>query len=218
MKETIKSSRTLGYLEKIYRQLNIDFFNGELEDCTITVQSTPRAYGHVTCSKVWKVKDSNRYELNIGAGTLNRPIESVVSTMLHEMVHIYNLMHDIQDCSRENTYHNKKFKEKAESVGLIIDYDKRIGWSVTSPSDALILYICDKGWNDIMMNRGESAYTGIGGGNPTAGTATPPALKIRKPSSTRKYICPNCGMSVRATRDVRIMCVDCMEIMEKVED
>ncbi len=219
MKETVKSSRTLGYLEKIYRQLNNDFFNGELEDCTITVQSTPRAYGHVTCGKVWKVKDSNRYELNIGAGTLDRPIESVVSTMLHEMVHIYNLMNDIQDCSRGNTYHNKKFKEKAESVGLIIEYDARIGWSITSPSDDLILYICEQGWSDIMMNRGEfgmrNGVSGTGGASGTSGTNAP---KTRKPSSTRKYICPCCKMSVRATKEVRIMCVDCMEVMIKAED
>ncbi len=39
----------------------------------------------------------------------------------------------------------------------------------------------------------------------------------RKPSSTRKYICPHCGMSVRATKEVRIMCVDCMEVMEKAD-
>lgn len=91
MKETVKISRAVGYLEKMYRQLNIDKFNGELETPIITIQSTPRSYGHVTCGKVWKRKDDSAYELNIGAGTLDRPIENVVSTLLHEMVHIYNL-------------------------------------------------------------------------------------------------------------------------------
>lgn len=216
MKETIKTSRTCGYLEKIYRQLNTDFFGGELEDCVITVQSTPRAYGHVTCGKVWRRKDNNSYELNIGAGTLARPIENVVATMLHEMVHVYNLMNGIQDCSRGNTYHNKRFKEKAESVGLIIEYDSRIGWSITSPSDDLILYICEQGWSDILMNRQEglSYLTGGSNGGSSSGTSPRPTSP-KKPSSTRKYICPKCGMSVRATRDVRIMCIDCMEIMEK---
>ena len=89
MKETVKTSRVSGYLEKMYRQLNADKFNNELEEPVITIQSTPRAYGHVTCGKVWKSKDSERYELNIGAGTLDRPIENVVSTLLHEMVHRY---------------------------------------------------------------------------------------------------------------------------------
>ena len=187
MKELVKTSRVTGYLEKIYRQLNIDKFNGELEEPIITIMSTPRAYGHVTCGKVWKSKDSRRYELNIGAGTLNRPIENVVSTLLHEMVHIYHLQNDIQDTSRGNTYHNKKFKEKAESVGLVIDYDKKIGFSVTSPSDALILYIAEQGWNDILINRDELTRitTGPVAGN---GNLAPDNPLARKPSSTRKYI------------------------------
>lgn len=215
MKELVKSSRVTGYLEKIFRQLNIDKFNGELEEPVITVMSTPRAYGHVTCAKVWKSKDTYRYELNIGAGTLNRRIEDVVSTMLHEMVHIYHLQNGIQDCSRGNTYHNKKFKEKAESVGLIIDYDKRIGYSVTSPSDELILYIASYGWGDILINRTELKFTKTG---PVAGAngTSPDGEKIRKPSSTRKYQCPDCGNSVRATKMVYIICGDCKKTMEVV--
>lgn len=60
MKETIKTSRTAGYLEKIFRALNSDWFGGELEEPIITIQSTPRAYGHVTVSKIWKSKGDDR--------------------------------------------------------------------------------------------------------------------------------------------------------------
>lgn len=217
MKETVKCSRAIGYLEKMYRQLNKDYFNGELEEPIITIMSTPRAYGHVTCGRVWKAKDREQYELNIGAGTLDRPIENVVSTLLHEMVHIFHLQNDIQDTSRGNTYHNKKFKEKAESVGLIIDHDPRIGFSVTSPSDGLILYICEQGWNDIMLNRNEYTRIFIGVGTAAGSSGVPVQPPARKPSSTRKYICPKCKMSVRATRDVNILCGDCMEKMEVVK-
>ena len=31
----------------------------------------------------------------------------------------------------------------------------------------------------------------------------------RKPSSTRKLICLNCGMSIRATKDVYVLCGKC---------
>jgi len=34
-------------------------------------------------------------------------------------------------------------------------------------------------------------------------------IQVKKPSSTRKYVCPKCGLSVRATKAVRIACVDC---------
>ena len=36
---------------------------------------------------------------------------------------------------------------------------------------------------------------------------------IKKPSSTRKYVCQCCGNSVRATKDVNIICADCNEQM-----
>lgn len=215
MKELVKISRVSGMLEKMYRQLNQDKFNGELEDPIITIQSTPRAYGHVTCGKVWKSKDVARYELNIGAGTLDRPIENVVSTLLHEMVHIYHLMNNIQDCSRGGTYHNRKFKEKAESVGLIINKDSRIGWSLTEPSEELIEYIISQGWTDILINRQESIRIGgVSGGSSGDSSGHKPT---RKPSSTRKYICPCCGNSVRATKEINIICGDCMKQMVKEE-
>lgn len=211
MKELVKYSRVTGYLEKMYRELNKDKFNGELEEPVITIQSTPRAYGHVTVGKVWQVEKQDteyRYELNIGAGTLDRPIENVVSTLLHEMVHIYHLQNGIQDCSRGGTYHNKKFKEKAESIGLIIDYDKKIGWSITSPSEELIEYIISKDWQDIRINRNE--YCGLAGTGKT-GKGTSSGDTGKKASSTRKYICPCCGASVRATRTLSIVCGECAD-------
>lgn len=216
MKELVKYSRVCGYLEKIYRQLNQDKFDGKLEEAVITIQSTPRAYGHVSCAKVWRKKDESCYELNIGAGTINRPIENVVATMLHEMVHIYNMMHDIQDCSRGNTYHNKRFKVKAESVGLVIEHDTSIGWSITSPSEELLNYIIEQGWKDILIGRVDSIRLG-GRGRGSGSSGSDGDEVTKRPSSTRKYACPCCGMSVRATREVRIICVDCSELMKKVD-
>lgn len=218
MKETVKISRTVGYFEKIYRALNADKFNNALEMPMITIQSSKGAYGHVTCSRIWNRKDEQCFELNIGAEYLNRPIENVVSTILHEMVHIYNLMNNIQDCSRNNTYHNKKFKEKAEEVGLHIDYDKKIGWSITTPTEELIEYIIEKGWSDVLVNRGTGfscAGTGASGGK--SGTS-PDDTPARKPSSTRKLVCPNCGCTCRTTKDISIICGECYYSAKAIVD
>ena len=132
MKQTVKTSRTAGYLEKMFRILNEHYFNGEIEEPIITIQSTPRAYGHVTVAKSWHRADGQaRHELNIGAGTIDRPVENVVATLLHEMVHLHNLQIGVQDCSRNGTYHNKKFRDTATARDLIITHDPRIGWSIT---------------------------------------------------------------------------------------
>lgn len=88
MKETVKTSRTAGYLEKIFRALNAKYFDNELEEPVITIQSTPKAYAHVTIGKAWQRGDTTRRELNIGAGTLDRSIFEIVASELHEcMVH-----------------------------------------------------------------------------------------------------------------------------------
>lgn len=217
MKKLVKTSRTAGYLEKIFRALNEDFFSGELEEPIITIQSTKGAYGHVTISKVWKSENGQRHELNIGADTMNRPIENIVATMLHEMVHLYNLQHEIKDTSRSYTYHNKKFKTKAESVGLIIEHNDKIGWSITSPSEELIDYIISKDWEEISLNRGLGFSPRPDGAPKTGGKdGEDEDGEPKKKSSTRKLVCPCCGCSVRATKKVRIMCMDCMEEMTEV--
>lgn len=205
MKETVKTSRTAGYLEKMFRALNIRYFNGQLEEPIITIQSTPCAYGHVTVGKSWRKGQEHRHELNIGAGTLDRPIENVTAMLLHEMVHLWNLQNSVQDCSRGGAYHNKRFRDAATARDLSISHDKRIGWSITEPTPALCDFIISEGWADISMNRIEWSYTPRGAANGAATGTTPPT----KPIHTRKYICLCCHASVRATKTVNIMCMDC---------
>lgn len=209
MKQTIKTSRTAGYLEKLFRTLNERYFDNTIEEPIITIQSTPRAYGHITVAKAWRKGNGDlRHELNIAAGTLDRPIEEIVATLLHEMVHLINLQNGVKDCSRGGTYHNRKFKAAAEACDLHIDHDPRIGWSVTSPTEALIDFIISEGWADIRMSREDGCISRTPGRGSPDRTPTTPTTP--KKSSTRKYICPGCKMSVRATREVNLICGDCM--------
>lgn len=211
MKETVKTSRTAGYLEKIFRAVNAKYFGGQLEEPIITIQSTPKAYGHVTVAKAWQRGDTTRHELNIGAGTLNRDIVYVVCTLVHECVHLWNIQNGIQDCSRGGAYHNKRFKEAAEARDLKISYDPRIGWSITEPTDALCEFILEQGWEDIQMNRMENSYTPRGRG---AGDAAGKPTGTNNPNShSIKYVCPCCRNSVRATKVVHIKCADCDMLM-----
>ena len=211
MKQLTSYNRAAGYLNKIFDLLNEEFFENALSRPTITIQSTPKAYGHFSLREdTWVSKLGSTHEINIGAGTLARPIENIVATLLHEMVHYYNYINGIQDCSRGNTYHNKRFKAAAEARGLIVDYSERYGWSHTSPADQLLDFVLENGLTDILISRNE--FTGFqitGTGAHSGAGITPP----RKTSSTRKYICPCCGNSVRATKLVNIACLDCEKQM-----
>jgi len=210
MKELTSYNRVAGYLNKIFDLLNKAFFEGALARPTITIQSTPRAYGHFSLREdTWVSKIGGTHEINIGAGTLARPIEDVVATLLHEMVHYHNFVCGIQDCSRGNTYHNRKFKEAAEARGLVVERSERYGWSRTSPSETLLDFVLDNGLTDILLNRNEESGFQMTGTGAHSGSV----FGTTKTSSTRKYICPCCGMSIRATKEVRIACMDCDEQM-----
>ena len=208
MKELTSYNRVAGYLNKVFDLLNHEFFEGALSRPTITIQSTPKAYGHFSLREdTWVSKLGGTHEINIGAGTLSRPIEEVAATLLHEMVHYYNYVNGVQDCSRGNTYHNRKFRDSAEAHGLIVEHHDKYGWTITSPSDELLEVILKYELTDILINRNEfSGFQTTGGAHNGVPTFT--GIAPRK-SSTRKYVCPCCGMSVRATKVVNIACMDC---------
>ena len=211
MKELTTYNRVAGYVNKLFDLLNQEFFESELSRPVLTIQSTPKAYGHFSLREdTWVSKNGMSHEINIGAGTLARPIEDICATLLHEMVHYHNFINGVQDCSRDGTYHNRRFRDSAEAHGLIVDHHEKYGWTITSPSDRLLQFCLDNDLTDILLNRNEY------GGFRVPGTGThapaPPSVVTRK-SSTRKYICPCCGNSVRATKNVNIGCLDCAEQM-----
>lgn len=211
MKEPTSYNRVAGYLNKVYDLLNQEFFEGALSRPTITIQSTPKSYGHFSLREdTWISKNGVSHEINIGAGTLARPIEEVAATLLHEMVHYHNFVSGIQDCSRGNTYHNRRFRDAAEERGLQVIHSDKYGWSHTSPGDRLLEFVLENDLTDILINRNEFTGFQITGTGTHSGIYTP--LPPKK-SSTRKYVCPCCGNSVRATKTVNIACMDCQEQM-----
>ena len=81
-------------------------------------------------------------------------------------------------------------KEIAESHGLCVEKHPKYGWTITSPGLPLLDFIEEQGWQDLQMCEAVSLWDVIGTLPKGAGNGT--ATKTKKPSSTRKYICPAC--------------------------
>lgn len=133
-------------LEHLFSSFNTKFYNSELDKPVITVSPDEgrNAYGWCTSWKAWKKtedKDSGFYEINICSEYLTRNFSELCGTLLHEMVHLYNLQNGIQDTSRGGTYHNKKFKEIAEQHGLIIEQHQKYGWTITKLNEEATQFI-----------------------------------------------------------------------------
>lgn len=98
----------------------------------------------------------------------------------------------------------------AEAHGLEVEHHPKYGWTITSPGIELLDFIEQQGWQDLQMVEGVSLLDVLG-------TLPKGGSRTKKPSSTRKYICPKCGNSCRATKVINIICGDCMEQMKPAE-
>lgn len=138
-------------LESLFSKFNTRFFAGKLEQPVITVSpdTTRGAYGWCTGWKAWQdgTKEGGFYEINLCAEYLNRPFEETCCTLIHEMVHLWNLQEGVQDTSRSGTYHNKNFKTAAEAHGLIVEKTAKHGFSKNHPGPGNP-GLCEQPWEE----------------------------------------------------------------------
>ena len=135
-------------LEQSFYYFSKSLFNGSLNDenTIITIQSKGKtnSYGWCTVDSAWyKGKDFTEeedclqyYEINISAEHLSRNFYNITETLLHEMVHLDNILHRIVDCNRKQN-HNENFKIGAERIGLIVEKVKQYGYANTTLGDKL---------------------------------------------------------------------------------
>jgi hypothetical protein len=193
-------------LYRCFSLFNAHFFAGKLPEPAITIQTKGKrqAYGWCSTVEFWRSEDEmiKKYEINLTAEHLDRDPVEIMQTLLHEMIHLYNVQHKVQDCSRGGTFHNKKFKAAAERFGMYFKdekADKKCGWSFASLTPGTIELI--RTWN---IN--EAAFQ--------IARAVPPAVK--KKTNSYKLECPVCGIKLRASKPgIVVMCKNCeVELVE----
>lgn len=185
-------------LQAAFNAINRDYYGGELEKVIITVKESKKegTLGTFCTAKDWIQNGIERHEINISANYIGqRTVHQTITTLMHEMVHLYNCQNSIQDTSRAGIYHNKKFKEAAEAHGLSIEFDDNIGWSLTT------LKPDTEKWIDENINiKTFGVYKVV----------AEKQGKANKPKqSMRKLICPHCGNIARVTKDIRLICGEC---------
>ena len=189
-------------LELLFDYFNHKLFNSELPAVALTIQSQGRksCYGWCSVGERWECKDLDLrikwYEINLSAEYMDRGIEPVSATLIHEMVHLWNGINGINDCNPKTQNHNKNFKAKAEEVGLIVEKMDKKGWATTYLSESLKELIKASGIEDV-FNCSRMA-----------------AEKVeREKKPVNKYVC-GCGIVMKSTKELDIICGKCMERFE----
>lgn len=191
--EPMQMSEVVAKLEACFDLLNELYFEDKLPRPVITVQSTPKFYGHCSTKRIWKAENDGMYEINIGAEFVNRPMENIAATLCHEMVHLYCRENDVKETCQNGRYHNKVFKAEAEARDLIIDYDRANGYTHTTPSEEFKQKLHENGF-DLTVR-----FARI-----------PPMKKAAgEREKAHKYVCPLCGQEVKTTAELNLICGEC---------
>lgn len=187
----------------MYNMYNAHCFGGILPRAVITFErGKGKAYGWTFSKKVWKQGKEYRYSIVIATEILN-DLKQVLITLLHEMCHIYAMEKDIEDTSRHGYYHNNKFKEIAESAGLVCTKEKQ-GWATRSMTEELKQWIEDNcPISEIRLVQEEEQKEPKEQPEEESGEGESGADEEQKPkkkSGYYNYICPMCKAKVRATK------------------
>ncbi len=191
-------------LQAAFNAINRDFYGNELEKVIITVKEGKKkgAFGWIETAKNWKQNGKDRHEINISADYIGeRTVQETIVTLMHKMVHLYNMQNGIKDTTRSGIYHNRKFKQTAESHGLDVEMISDTGWSRTTAAPQTAQWIADN-----IPIKSFGVYKQVADKDPKGGG--------KSKQSYRKYICPCCGLIVRATKECNILCVDCNKNMK----
>lgn len=87
----------------------------------------------------WQLGEGKLPEVFISGERMADGAEGVLATLLHEDAHAIAAVRGVQDTSRQGRYHNRRFKAIAEELGLKVEQDTRIGWSLTELPDETAL-------------------------------------------------------------------------------
>lgn len=196
--------KIISELRKIYSAFNAEYFDNDLKEPIIIIQTNGRkkdVMGWCTVHEIWNNLDTKEkeYEITICAEFLNRPLYEIGATVLHEMVHLDNIKKGIEDVNKDGRCHNKKFKEAAESKGLIIEKAPKIGWSVSTLNLA-----SKKIMDSLKLN--ESLFSW-----------QRETLESSRPRpELHKYKCPSCGTKISNRKELEIKCLKCNVNFEEV--
>jgi predicted SprT family Zn-dependent metalloprotease len=194
--------------DRAYDYFNKRLFGGSLPPCIITMQRHRKAYGYFH-GGVWTDAKGEIVTDEIAMNPdhfRHCSTADTLSTLVHEMCHLWQ--HHFGKPSNGG-YHNREWAGMMDAVGLVpsntgAEGGKRIGRNVSH-------YIEQGGAYDkacaALLDRGFTIPW-------VALTRQDEAVRKKKAASKTKYTCTGCNLNVWGKPDIKVVCGECMEVME----
>lgn len=199
------TEKTYTSLQQAYHLFNKELFAGILPHCLITMKNNnKKSYGFFS-SKQFKNTTSSEVTDEIALNPLNfknRTTQEVLSTLVHEMVHLWQY----HNGKASKGYHNKQWSLKMQEVGLIPSNTGMAGGKTTGQQ--MTHYILTGGAFDIASKPLVSSTILY------SEQVANEAIAKKKAQSKTKYTCDTCEVNAWAKPNTHLICGHCDMDME----
>lgn len=141
MRNTTPTDNAYKELITAYQFFNAELFSNALPDCIITLNRKDRTAGYFSFNRFTDHAQEMTDEIALNPSHFAvRPLIATLSTLVHEMVHLWQYRHGEPGRGR---YHNSQWANKMESLGLMPSNTGQPGGKRTG--DNMTHYVIDEG-------------------------------------------------------------------------
>jgi hypothetical protein len=115
-------------LADLFDYYNSALFASELPECLMNLSRHGGARGFFVAGRWNDRKKNTVHEISLNPDTMNCADKKWHSTLVHEMVHLWE---KVKGTASRRAYHNKKWAQKMEAVGLMPSNTGRLGGKKT---------------------------------------------------------------------------------------
>jgi len=188
--------------QSAYDFFNAELFKGTLPAVLITLQRHSKAYGFLAPEKfIGRSEETATHELALNPDHFGRTDEAILSTLVHEMVHVWQLTHGKPP---RKSYHDRQWASKMMEVGLHPSSTGQPGGKETGskvshyvigggPYSQAFARLKATGFELRWQSRADNSE------------------RQKKAASKTKYTCPKCGQNAWAKPGASLACGVCLE-------
>lgn len=196
-------------LDKAFNHFNEELFENRLPPVMFTLTRKRGAHGYFWAEQFKHREDGDTtHEIALNPTTMDRTLEAVLSTLVHEMTHLEQQEHGTPG---KKGHHNKEWVRYMERVGLIPSDTGEPGGKQTGRK--MTHYIDPEGVFVEALNR----LVDTGFDLPYFTTPVEGSAAKKKDLSKVKRTCPCCDAKAWAKQGMRIICGDCEQDMIEEE-
>jgi predicted SprT family Zn-dependent metalloprotease len=191
-------------LQQAYDFFSAKLFAATLPDVLVTLRRHAKAYGYFSPERfIGRTEKEAAHELAMNPDHFGRTDELILSTLVHEMVHVWQKAHGTMP---RRGYHDRQWAAKMKEVGLHPSDTAQPGGKETGQNVGH--YIIDGGAFSVAFAKLQA--TGFKLRWQSRSAEADPTRKAKKASKT-KYTCTNCGVNAWAKPDTQLICGDCYD-------